>query len=318
MKAYVLKELGGVENLVQTDLPIPVIQDHEVLVAAKAISVNPVDAAVRHNEGLLNYMLRPEPGAPIIIGWDLSGVVTRVGAGVSDFKEGDEVFGLVNFPGSGKAYAEYVAVPANQLAHKPANISHQEAAAATLAGLTAWQALVTYGRIKQGDKVLVHSASGGVGHFAVQLAKHLGAHVTGTSSASNRDFVLSLGADAHIDYQNQQFEQLVDGADIVIDGVSHTGEHLLRSAEVVNPGGRIISLLSPFDDAANEKLQKKSAEGYAMLVNSNGDDLRKLAALLESKQVVSHVSHEFSFDELPEAHLQIETGKTVGKIAVKL
>lgn len=318
MKACVLKQLGGIENLVEAHLPIPAIKADEVLVAVKAIGINPVDAAVRHNEGFLNQLLQPKPGEQPVIGWDISGEVVEVGAEISEFKKGDEVFGMVNFPGAGKAYAEFVAVAANQLAHKPANISHQEAAAATLAALTAWQALVSHGRIKQGDKVLIHSASGGVGHYAVQIARHFGAHVTGTSSAANRDFVLSLGADAHIDYESQKFEELVEGADLVVDGVSFTPEHIMRSLEVINPGGRLISLLAYFDDAANEKLPRKGAEGYRMMVNSNGDDQRKVAALLESKQIISHISHVFSFNELPKAHQQIETGKTVGKIVVEL
>lgn len=318
MRAYVLKQSGGIENLVQANLPVPEINADEVLVAVKAIGINPVDAAVRDNEGFLNQLLRPKPGEQAIIGWDISGKVIEVGAGISEFKKGDEVFGMVNFPGAGKAYAEFVAAPGNQLAHKPANISHQEAAAATLAALTAWQALVNYGRIKQGDKVLIHAASGGVGHYAVQIARHFGAHVTGVSSAANRDFVLSLGADAHIDYQNQKFEELVEGADLVVDGVSFTAEHIMRSLEVINPGGRLISLLAYFDDAANEKQKIKGAEGYRMLVNSNGEDQQKIAALLENKQIVSHISHVFSFNELPKAHQQIETGKTVGKIVVEL
>jgi NADPH:quinone reductase-like Zn-dependent oxidoreductase len=200
MKAITLKQTGGIENLTLSELAIPKIQENEVLVNVKSVAINPVDAFVRKSDQALQKVLRPKNGETVVIGWDISGTVTEVGKNVTGLKVGDDVFGMVNFEGHGKAYAEYVAAPAAQLAKKPSNISHDEASAATLAALTAWQALVTYAKVKKGDKVLIHAAAGGVGHYAVQIAKHLGAYVIGTASTANRKFVLDLGADEFIDH----------------------------------------------------------------------------------------------------------------------
>jgi NADPH:quinone reductase-like Zn-dependent oxidoreductase len=189
MKAIILKDFGGVENLVPAEIPVPTIAADEVLVKLKTISINPVDAKTRSGKGVAGRM---KDESPIILGWDLSGEITEVGADVTAFKPGDEVFAMIDFPKSGKAYAEYVKAKADELALKPAGISHEEAAAATLAALTSWQAFHTYAPIKPGDRVLIHAASGGVGHYAVQIAKHLGAYVIATSSAANREFVLGL------------------------------------------------------------------------------------------------------------------------------
>lgn len=235
MKAITLKENGGIENLTFAEISIPSIQPGEVLIQVKAIGINPVDAYVRkNNQALLSY-LQPKNGEDtFVLGWDISGTVVETGAEVTQFKKGDEVFGMVNFVGHGKAYAEYIAAPANHLALKPSSISHDEAAAATLAALTAWQALVTNAKVQPGDKVLIHAAAGGVGHYAVQLAKHFGAYVIGTASTVNKDFVLGLGADAFIDYTQEKFEDQVKDADIVLDSIF--GDHILRSLEAVKKG----------------------------------------------------------------------------------
>lgn len=314
MKAITLKKNGGVENLTLTDIAIPEIQANEVLVNVKAISINPVDASVRKNEGALQSILRPAKGEPVILGWDISGVVTKVGPGVKEFKEGSEVFGMVNFPGQGKAYAEYVAAPANQLALKPKNISFEAAAAATLTALTAWQALVTYAKVKAKDKVLIHAASGGVGHYAVQIAKYFGAYVIGTASAPNRNFVIELGADEFIDYTTEKFEDKVKDADVVLDSIP--GDHLLRSLDAVKNRGRVVSIKGNFEGETAEKAKKKNLYTMRMMVNSNGNDMKKIAKLLEEKKIRSYVSKKYDFKDLPDAHLQIETGKTRGKIVV--
>ncbi|MHA4808945.1 NADP-dependent oxidoreductase [Flavitalea flava] len=318
MKAFVLKQPGGIENLVKEELPTPVIKDNEVLIKVAAISINPADAYVRGDAARILSILGVKEGEqPVILGWDVAGTVTEVGKLVSAFQIGDEVFGMVNFVGHGKAYAEYVAAPAAHLAKKPLVISQEEAAASTLAALTAWQSLVTYAKIKKGDKVLIHSAAGGVGHYAVQLAKHFGAYVIGTASAKNRDFVLSLGADEFIDYKTQPFESIVQDADIILDAVSDP-KHLARSLKAVRPGGLLISLLFHFDEAFVKQLRQKGVVGHRHMVGSSGDDMRSLAVLLEQGALKSHVSHVYSFDELPQAHLQIETGTTRGKIIVRV
>ena len=312
MKAITLNGPGGTEQLRITELPRPVAQEGEVIVQVKAFSINPVDIKTRNGKAMMG---RLKDENPIILGWDISGIVTAVGANVTDLKAGDTVFGMVNFPGHGKAYAEYVAAPAAHLALKPGNISHEEAAAATLAALTAWQALVTQAKIKAGDKILVHAAAGGVGHYAVQIAKYLGAHVTGTSSAANREFVLGLGADVHIDYKSQRFEEVTGGLDLVLDAFG--GDMIERSLDVIKPGGQLITLPSGAIEGLKEKSEAKGIKGYHFMVSSNGTDMAKLAELLEKGIIKSHVSQVFPFAEIAKAHQQVETGRTVGKAVVR-
>ena len=316
MKAYTLKENGGIENLKLTEVEKPKINTDEVLIKTKAISINPVDAFVRKNESSLKGILKPDKDDDtFILGWDVSGVIEEVGSDITEFKKGDEVFGMINFPGNGKAYAEYVAAPVNQIALKPKDIPFEDAAAATLAALTAWQGLVTNAKIKEGEKVLIHAAGGGVGHYAVQIAKSFGAYVIGTGSSSKKDFVLKLGAGEFIDYTKEKFEDKVNDADIVFDSIPGT-EHLLRSIDAAKNGGRVISIKSSFEGELAEKAKAKNIFTYRMLVNSNGNDMKQIAKLLEEGKVHSHISGKFKFEDLPKAHKQIETGKTIGKIIV--
>ena len=186
MKAIILKQFGGIENLSITEMPVPFLMEDEVLVKIKSISINPVDVKTRSGKGVSAILKNDHP---MILGWDFSGTIEKAAAAVKNFKNGDDVFAMVRFPQTGKVYAEYAAVPASQLAMKPANVSHQEAAAACLAALTAWQSLTINYKLTPGERVLIHAASGGVGHYAVQMAKYLGAYVIGTSSAANKDFV---------------------------------------------------------------------------------------------------------------------------------
>ncbi|GAB3933822.1 NADP-dependent oxidoreductase [Larkinella terrae] len=311
MKAIILDGFGGVEHLIQTELPTPTINDNEVLIQTKALSINPVDVKTRAGKGV--YGLLKELN-PIILGWDVSGIVTEVGKAVTGFQVGDAVFGMINFPGHGRAYAEYVAAPASQLALKPSTISHEEAAAATLAALTAWQGLVDHANLQPGQRLLVHAAAGGVGNYVVQIAKHLGAYVIGTSSAGNKDFVLSLGADEHIDYQAQRFEEAVSAVDMVYDAIG--GDTIDRSLEIIKPGGTILSIPSGLNEQVAEKAAARGVNGIRYRVQSNGEDMKTLAGLLEKGSLKSHIFRTYSFDQMAEAHLQIETGKTAGKVVV--
>lgn len=313
MKAIILKESNGVNQLTLSNTDIPIIKEHEVLIKTKAISINPVDIKTRAGKGVFG---RIKENNPLIIGWDISGVVTQVGSGVKEFVEGDEVFGMVNFPGHGQAYAEYVAAPADHLALKPSNISHKEAAAATLAALTAYQAMTHQYVVKPGDRVLIHAASGGVGHFAVQLANHLGAHVIGTSSAANRDFVIGLGANEHIDYRSVKFEEAISDIDFVLDTIG--GENIDRSLEVVKPGGTIISIPTGLNAEVTQKAKDKGINGFFFLVQSNGADMKAVATLLENGHLKPHVSESFPFDEMLKAHALQETGHVIGKLVVTL
>lgn len=312
MKAIILKDFGGVENFSIEELSLPPINETEVLVEVKAVSINPVDVKTRSGKAMAG---RLKAENPVILGWDISGVVVQAGAKVTEFKAGDEVFGMVNFPGHGKAYAEFVAAPASHLALKPANITYEEAAAATLAALTAWQALNIHTKIKPNDRVLIHAAAGGVGHFAVQIAKHFGAYVIGTASAANKNFVLSLGANEHFDYKAQPFEDALDNIDLVLDTVG--GTNIERSFEVVKRGGTVITLPSNTSEGIVEKAKEKGINGFFFLVQSNGDDMKQIAGLLEKGVLKPHVSAVYSFNEIAEAHRQLESGSTRGKVVIK-
>lgn len=313
MKAITLKEPGGIENLIIKEIPKPVLKQGELLVQVKAISINPVDVKTRQGKGVYG---RIREDNPIIIGWDISGIVAEGGPGAVSFNKNEEVFGMVNFPGHGRAYAEYVAVPESHIAPKPANISHDEAAAATLAALTAWQALTIQAGLKRGDKILIHAASGGVGHFAVQMAKHLGAYVIGTSSAENRDLVLRLGADEHVDYKAVRFEEVVKEMDYVFETVG--GENINRSLDSLKKGGALISILGPGTEATAEKAKQLGVEIKPFLVKSDGDDMRVIARLLEDKFIHPHIDSTFSLEEMSKAHAQVETGRTKGKVIVRV
>jgi NADPH:quinone reductase-like Zn-dependent oxidoreductase len=309
MKAIHLKAPGSTDQLELIEIARPKIGAGEVLVQVKAISINPVDVKTRLGSGIYSAF---KDQHPLIIGWDISGEVVETQS--ERFAVGDSVFGMVNFPGHGKAYAEYVAAPAAQLALKPATISFEEAAAATLTALTAWQAMVTKAQVKAGQNVLVHAAAGGVGHLAVQLAKHLGAHVTGTSSLPNKAFVDSLGVDAHIDYHKYDWDNSLDAFDFVLDTIG--GDNLDRSLNVVKRGGVIISIPTVLTDAVTEKAKAKGVSASFMLVQSNGEDMQQVASLLEKGIIRAHVSRTFDFPDMAAAHLQVESGRTVGKVVV--
>ena len=313
MKAYILNEAGGIENLILSEVEQPSPKADEVLVEVKAISINPVDVKVRPVEEVLNMIVGAD--RPVILGWDIAGTVTVVGEDVTLFEPGDCVFGMVNFPGHGKCCAEYVAAPNAHLAKMPGNISFEGAAATTLAALTALQVLQP--RIKRGNRVLIHAGSGGVGHFAIQIAKHLGAHVVTTSSAKNRDFVISIGADEHIDYREQKFEEVASDIDFVLDGMG--GEVLKNSLKVVKDGGGIVSLPTlEFPEEVKAYAEQHNIDVSFVMVQSNGADMNTLKQLVETGSLKPHVSKTFPFAELADAHKQIETGRTVGKAVVTM
>ncbi|QWT84699.1 NADP-dependent oxidoreductase [Chryseobacterium sp. PCH239] len=315
MKAVIVNEAGGVENLQFTEIDKPVIGNDEVLVKVVSVSINPVDVKSRAYEGVLNWIF--EEKRPVILGWDISGEVVETGKSVIDFKSGDEVFGMVNFFGKGNVYAEYVAAPAAHLALKPQNITHQQAAAASMAASTAYQALVDVAGIKKGSKVLIHAASGGVGHFAVQIAKYFGAYVIGISSGKNKEFVLSLGADEHIDYTTENFYEKVQDADIVIDTLQ--GKALSDSVDIVKENGIIITLPTPEipEDIALRARQKKVNIEF-MMVQSKKETAEAIAGLLKQEALKPFVYKTFPFEDIALAHLEVETSRVAGKVIVNL
>ena len=313
MRAYVVEKAGGPEVLEERNIDLPTIANNEVLIEVKAIGLNPADAKVRSEEQGLD--MAGGGSRPVILGWDIAGIVSDIGSEVTAFQKGDRVFGMVNFPGAGKAYAEYVASPESHLAKIPENISFTDAAATTLAALTAYQVL--NGKIKKDDTVLIHAGSGGVGHFAVQLAKQMGAYVISTSSAKNRDFVMSMGADQHIDYKTQKFDQILSDVDFVFDTVG--GQTTVDSVNVLAKGGQLITLLAfevPADLAV--KAQERGAKIDTALVHSDGNGMQALALMLGDGILKPTIAKTFEFNDMALAHGEIELGRTVGKIVVTL
>ena len=293
MKAILIEEAGDVENLVIKEINKPQIKPNEVLVRVKAISINPVDVKARAHEGVLQWIYNTD--RPVILGWDISGEIVEIGDDVTTFKVGDEAFGMVNFFGNGKGYAEYVAAPATHLALKPSKITHQEAAAIAMVGSTAYQALFDVAKIKKGDRVLIHAAAGGVGHIAIQMAKYAGAYVIGTSSAKNKDFVLALGANEHIDYNEVNLTDIVKNIDIVIDTIQ--GDTLNQSVIVTRDGGKIVTLPTPTipkELAIIAETRNISIE--FMMVESKQETINAIASLLTNGIIKPHIWKAFNFD----------------------
>lgn len=311
MKAIVLKEFGSPDNLQAAFMPLPVIQPDEVLVLVKSVSINPVDTKIRQGVKLVGRA--PDP-LPLILGWDLSGIITQVGKEVTAYKTGEEVFAMINYPGLGNAYAEFVTVKADQLAIKPVGVSYADAAAATLSALTAWQALTVNQEMKESATYLIHAASGGVGHYAVQMAKYLGGYVFGTSSAANRDFVLSLGADEHIDYQKQPPEKALRNLDYILDPLG--GKNTEASLNMVKDGGTVVSIVFGFTPELLEQAKKRNVNAYNIQVRPNGAHMKIIAELLRNGHIRSHVTQKFDIDEMPEAHRLLESGRSTGKIVL--
>lgn len=311
MQAIIVTEPGPVAHLQYTTVPQPEAGPGEVLIQVKAISINPVDIKTREGYGVYG---RLKEQRPLIIGWDISGIVTAVGPGGTRFKTGDEVFGMINFPGHGQAYAQYVVAPESHLALKPGNISHEEAAATTLAALTAYQVLTQAVTLQPGQKILIHAAAGGVGHYAVQIAKLLGAYVYGTASGYNEAFVQSLGADVFIDYTREDFEQKATGMDIILDTLA--GDTLRRSFSSVKDGGTIITIPSGVPTDISGLGKDRNIHTKFVLVQSSGADMQQIAAWLQQGRLKATVSHIFPFTQIREAHTQVATGKTRGKVVV--
>ena len=311
MKTIQLQKAGMDTPLLIMEAEIPVPTTGEVLIKIRAFSINPVDIKTRKGRGLYPKI---RDKSPLVLGWDVSGEIVETGESVQGFHKGDEVFGMVNFPGHGKAYAEYVVAPASHLARKPTNISHSEAAASTLAALTAYQNLS--GNIHPEDKVFIHAAAGGVGHFAVQMAKIMGAYTIGTASGKNEEFLASIGLDQFINYREQKFEELVSGVDFVLDAVGD--ETLRRSFEMVKEGGKIVSIVTHDSDAFKKLAEKKNVSFDRTMVKSNGNHMQQIAAWLEEEKLKANVFKEYAFEDIEEAHRQVNSGSTRGKVVVSI
>jgi NADPH:quinone reductase-like Zn-dependent oxidoreductase len=310
MKAIVIDQYGGKEELKEQDIPKPTPKENQVVVKLHATSINPIDWKLR--EGYLKTMLPFE--FPIILGWDAAGEIEEIGANVNNFKVGDRVFARPDTTNRG-TYAEYTAIDAHLLANIPDNISFEEAACVPLAGLTAWQCLFEFGEVKEGDKVLIHAGAGGVGTFAIQLAKHAGAYVATTAGTSNVEFLKSLGADEVIDYKTEAFEEILKDYDFVLDSLG--GEIQENSLSVLKSGGKLASIVSEPDQ---QKAESKNIKSGLVWLIPNGDQLAKMAELLDQGKLKVIVGHKFPLTEdgIKEAHALSETHHAKGKIVIEI
>jgi NADPH:quinone reductase-like Zn-dependent oxidoreductase len=306
MKAIRIHEFGGAEVLKYEEAPRPVPAADEVLIKVYASGVNPVDYKMR--EGLAQSLFPID--LPFIPGWDVSGEIEEVGNDILTFKKGDEVYGRPDLTRNG-TYAEYVAVKADEVNFKPQSLDHDKAAAVPLAGLTAWQGLFDYGKLKEGQKVLIHAAAGGVGSFAVQLAKWKGARVIGTTSEQNIDFIFDLGADGAIDYNHQKFETKITGVDLVFDLVG--GDTQKRSLKVIKKGGRLITTGQP---QYAEEAKAKGIHLQSFLTKSFPEELQQLANLIDSGKIKPVIGQKFALKDAAAAQTEIEKGHTRGKIVL--
>jgi NADPH:quinone reductase-like Zn-dependent oxidoreductase len=305
MRAVVQNSFGGPEVLETVDVDRPEPLGGEVLIRVRASGVNPVDVAVRSGA----YPLLGEPSFGV--GWDISGVVEEVGPG-SRFKVGDEVFGMPFFPRAANGYAEYVAAPSRQVARKPASLDHVQAAAVPLAALTAWQGLVDAARVKAGDRVLIHRAAGGVGHFAVQIAKARGAHVIALASEARHEFVRSLGADEVIDYRVTDFADAVRNLDIVFDSNAQGS----RSLSVLRPGGTLVSIMEHWNQELAAEVEAAGRHFAGVSVEPDYASLEAIAALIDEGRVRPHVQETFPLEEAGKAHELVGSGRVQGKVVL--
>ncbi|GAA1592486.1 NADP-dependent oxidoreductase [Kribbella sancticallisti] len=311
MRAISQDELGGPEVLQVVEVERPEPLPTEVLVRVHAAGVNPVDYKTREGAGMSGTLGKP----PFILGWDVSGVVEEVGFGVHTLAVGDEVYGMPWFPRAASAYAEYVTAPSRQFARKPANISHAEAAAIPLAGLTAWEILTTAADLQPGQRVLIHAAAGGVGHLAVQFAKHLGGHVIGTASKAKHDWLLSLGADELIDYHSTAVEDATGDLDLVVDLIG-SATTLDQSIKVLKPGGLLVAVPSGTSPELLAEAEKAGVRVEPFLVEPDGHALGEIAALVEAGEVRIEVEQVLPLAEAGEAHRRMASGRTQGKLVL--
>jgi NADPH:quinone reductase-like Zn-dependent oxidoreductase len=332
MKAFVLERYGKSRALQLAEMPTPELRDDEVLVEVHAAGLNQLDSRIRDGEFklILPYRL------PLILGHDVAGVVVKAGPRVRHFKPGDEVYARPDDFRIG-TFAEFVPVKEASLALKPNNLTMEEAAAIPLVGLTAWQALIEKADLKKGQKVFIQAGSGGVGTFAIQLARHLGASVATTTSAANVGLVKSLGADVVIDYKTQEFEDVLRDYDVVLN--SQDGKTLEKSLRVLKRGGKLISISGPPDPDFGREIAapafvklvmrllssgvRRRAQGrgidYSFLfMKANGSQLREIARLIEARAIRPVVDRVFPFESTNEALAYIEAGRVKGKVVVRI
>ena len=330
MKAFIVERYGHGARM--GEMPVPELRDDDVMVEIHAASVNGLDSKIRDGEFklILPYRL------PLILGNDVAGVVVRAGSRVRRFKPGDEVYARPNQDRIG-TFAEFIAMHEAEVAMKPKNLTMEEAASIPLVGLTAWQVLIEKTNLQKGQKVLIHAGSGGVGTFAIQLAKHVGATVATTTSTQNVELIKSLGADIVIDYKKDDFEKVLNGYDVVLNSLGK--DTLEKSLTVLKPGGKLISISGPpdpkfaKDNGSNWFLKqvmrflsfdirrkaKRLGVSYSFhFMTANGEQLSKITSLIESGIIRPVIDRVFQFGSIEEAMSYVEAGRTKGKVVVKM
>ena len=332
MKAFILDRYGRADRVQAVDMPDPELREDDVLVQVHAAGVNLLDSKIRNGEfkRILRYRL------PLILGHDVAGVVARIGSRVRRFKPGDEVFAR---PADGRigTFAEFIAIKEDDVAIKPNALTMEEAASIPLVGSTAWQALIERANLKQAQKVLIHAGSGGVGTFAIQLAKHVGATVATTTSAANVDLVRSLGADVVIDYKTEDFADVLRDYDVVLNSLDK--ETLEKSLRVLKPGGQLISISGPPDAAfarsigaswilrmimgvlsyrIRAKAKRRQAHYSFLFMRASGSQLTEIASLIDQGIIRPVVDRVFPFASTKEAMAYVAAGRAKGKVVVSL
>jgi NADPH:quinone reductase-like Zn-dependent oxidoreductase len=332
MKAFITKRYGKKEKLQLIEVPEPIVKEKDVLVQIHAAGVNQLDYKIRDGEFKIFLPYKP----PFVLGHDVAGVVTKVGSSVSEFKVGDEVYARPADHRVG-TFAEFISINENDVAIKPKNLSMEEAASIPLVGLTAWQALVEKANLKKGQKVFIQAGSGGVGTFAIQLAKHLGATVATTTSAANFDLVKSLGADVIIDYKKDDFENLLKNYDVVLN--SQDKNALEKSLRVLKSGGKVISISGPPDpdfaeqihanwfiktvmrilSAGVRKKAKRLGVNFSFLfMRAEGNQLSQITSLIEAGVIRPVIDKVFPFEATNDAIAYVESGRAKGKVVIHI
>lgn len=314
MRAVTIRQFGGPQVLTVEQAARPEPLPTEVLVRVHAAGINPVDWKTRQGQGMARLQT-----LPLIPGWDVSGVVEEVGFGVTTLKVGDEVYGMPWFPRAAGGYAEYVTAPARQWARKPATLDHVHAAAVPLAALTAWQTVVDTAHVQAGQRVLITAAAGGVGHFAVQFARHLEAHVIATASAARHPWLKELGAAETIDYTTTRFEDATKDIDVVIDLVGDAHDNSsTRSLKTLRPGGLLIAVPAGVSPDLARAAEAAGVRVTPYLVEPDGAALAAIADLIDEGEVAVEVEETFPLEQAGAAHARGEAGRTRGKLVLAI
>jgi NADPH:quinone reductase-like Zn-dependent oxidoreductase len=333
MKAFIVKKYEKKEKLHLADWAEPTVKANDVLVEIHAASVNPLDLMIRNGEFKLFLPYKP----PFVTGHDLAGVITQIGSKVTKFKVGDQVYARPSDHKVG-AFAQYISIDENEVALKPKNLSMEEAGSIPLIGLTTWQALVEIANVKKGQKVFIQAGSGGVGTFAIQLAKHLGAFVATTTSQKNSTLVKSLGADLIIDYKTEDFETKLKDYDLVLHS-NKDSKILEKSLRVLKPGGQLISLVGPptpefaaaiglpwplklviklLSSSARKKAKKLNVAFKFLFMRAEGNQLGEITKLIEAGIIKPVIDKVFPFEQTNDALAYVETGRSKGKVVIKI